>query len=111
MIPSAKRLIHSLRDIGYDFKQAVADLVDNSITANATRVWVDMRFEGKDSWLRVTDNGSGMSGTTITEAMRFGSERDYEPDELGKFGLGLKTASLSQCRRFTVASRIYNAIS
>lgn len=106
VIPSAKRLIHSLRDIGYDFKHAVADIVDNSIAAKASQVAIDMRFDGEDSWLRIADNGTGMSGTTITEAMRFGTEREYEADELGKFGLGLKTASLSQCFRFTVASRI-----
>jgi hypothetical protein len=106
VIPSAKRLIHSLRDIGYDFKHAVADIVDNSIAAKASQVAIDMRFDGEDSWLRIADNGTGMSGTTITEAMRFGSEREYEADELGKFGLGLKTASLSQCLQFTVASRM-----
>jgi len=105
VIPSARRLIRSLRDVGYDFKHAVADLIDNSIAAGATCVTIDMRFDGKASFLRVVDNGVGMSGTTITEAMRFGSEREYDVDELGKFGLGLKTASLSQCSRLTVASR------
>lgn len=105
VIPSARRLIRSLRDVGYDFKHAVADLIDNSIAAGATSVAVDMRFDGKESFLRIADNGEGMNGATITEAMRFGTERDYEADELGKFGLGLKTASLSQCSRLTVASR------
>lgn len=105
VIPSARRLIRSLRDVGYDFRHAVADLIDNSIAAGASTIAIDMRFEGKDSWLRVADNGAGMSGTAITEAMRFGTEREYEADELGKFGLGLKTASLSQCSRLTVASR------
>ena len=105
VIPSAKRLIRSLRDVGYDFVHAVADIVDNSIAAKAGEVAIDMRFNGEDSWLRIADNGCGMSGTIITEAMRFGSERDYETDDLGKFGLGLKTASLSQCSKLTVASR------
>lgn len=105
VIPSARRLIRSLRDVGYDFVHAVADLVDNCVAANAGHITVDMRFIGEDSWLRIADNGSGMSGTVITEAMRFGTERDYKADELGKFGLGLKTASLSQCSRLTVASR------
>lgn len=105
VIPSARRLIRSLRDVGYDFTHSVADLVDNSIAAGASVIAIEMRFEGKNSWLRVSDNGAGMSGTTITEAMRFGTEREYEDDELGKFGLGLKTASLSQCSRLTVASR------
>ncbi len=106
VIPSAKRLVSSLRDIGYDFVHAVADLVDNSIAAGASEVKIDLNFGGTDSWVRIADNGSGMNGTAITEAMRYGSNRDYESEDLGKFGLGLKTASMSQCRRLTVASRI-----
>ncbi len=105
VIPSARRLIRSLRDVGYDFKHAVADLIDNSIAAGASSIAIDMRFDGRESFLRIADNGAGMNGTAITEAMRFGTEREYEADELGKFGLGLKTASLSQCSRLTVASR------
>lgn len=106
MIPSARRLVSSLRDLGYDFVQSVADLVDNSVEAGATRVNIDLRFEGPDSWLRVADNGTGMTGAEITEAMRYGTQRSYGPEELGKFGLGLKTASLAQCRRVSVASRM-----
>lgn len=105
VIPSASRLVSSLRDLGYDFVQSVADLVDNSIAAEATRVEIDLRFEGPDSWFRMADNGCGMGGVEITEAMRYGTQREYGADELGKFGLGLKTASLAQCRRLTVASR------
>jgi hypothetical protein len=67
---------------------------------------IDFRWDGPNSWIRIADDGTGMSGTTITEAMRFGSDRDYGLDDLGKFGLGLKTASLSQCRVLTVASRL-----
>jgi hypothetical protein len=105
VIPSARRLISSLRDVGYDFVHAVADLVDNSLAAKATEVKINLSFDGPHSWLRIADNGFGMTGTDITEAMRYGSERDYEVDDLGKFGLGLKTASLSQCRSLSVASR------
>ena len=105
LIPSARRLIPSMREAGYDFVHAVADIIDNSIEANASRVAVKMEFEGENSWVRISDNGTGMTGATITEAMRFGTQRDYEADELGKFGLGLKTASISQCSRLTVASR------
>ena len=109
VVPSARRLILSLRDIGYDFVHAVADLVDNSIAADAATVAIDVSFEGADSWLRVADDGTGMSGSTITEAMRYGSQRAYPgDDDLGKFGLGLKTASMSQCRRLSVASRAGN---
>lgn len=105
VVPSAARTIASLRDIGYDLPRAVADIVDNSIAARASRVDIKLRFEGPDSWVRISDNGEGMDAATLVEAMRYGSERDYDTDDLGKFGFGLKTASTSQCRRLTVASR------
>ncbi len=106
MIPSARRLMTSMRDMGYDFATAVADVVDNSIEARATHVAINVRFDGDDSWVSIIDNGTGMKPAQIREALRYGSEREYDGQEsLGKFGLGLKTASLSQCRRVTVASR------
>jgi hypothetical protein len=105
VIPSAKRLIGSLRDMGYEFAPAVADLVDNSIEAGATQVDIWIEFHGDSSWVRIADNGCGMASLTLREAMRYGAERDYADGDLGKFGLGLKTASLSQCRRLTVSSR------
>jgi Histidine kinase-, DNA gyrase B-, and HSP90-like ATPase len=108
VIPSAKRLIRSLRNMGYDFAAAVADLIDNSIEARATIVWVDVDWNkgGESAYLSIVDNGLGMSPQNLREALRFGSERDYEDEDLGRFGLGLKTASLSQCLKFTVASRL-----
>ena len=105
LIPSAKRLITSLRDLGYDFSQAVADIVDNSIEAGASLVAIDVEFEGDDSWVRVADNGKGMNPEQLREAMRYGAMRNYKADDLGKFGLGLKTASMSQCKCLSVASR------
>ena len=103
--PSASRLTTSLRDIGYDFVSAVADLVDNSISAGAERVDIEMCFEGAQSHVIVADDGIGMTEHELTEALRFGTRREYESDELGRYGLGLKTASLSQCRRVTVLTR------
>jgi hypothetical protein len=91
--------------LGYEFVTAIADLVDNSIEAGATEVRIDVEFEGSESWVRLTDNGSGMTPAVLREAMRYGSSRKYSHDDLGKFGLGLKVASLSQCRRLSVASR------
>lgn len=105
LIPSAKRLIRSLRDMGYDFAQAVADVVDNSIEAGSTLVAIDVEFDGDDSWVRIADNGKGMKPDELREAMRYGAERDYDEEDLGKFGLGLKTASMSQCQCLSVASR------
>lgn len=105
VIPSAKRLIRSLRDMGYEFAAAVADLIDNSIEARANTVRVNVEWNGEDSYVMIADNGIGMSAQQLREALRFGSERDYDTEDLGRFGLGLKTASLSQCLRLTVASR------
>jgi hypothetical protein len=106
IIPSAKRLIKSLRDIGYEFEDAVADIVDNSIEAKATVIKISLVFDGENSHLTIADNGVGLASKEIQEAMRFGSNRKYAEDgDLGRFGLGLKTASLSQCERLTVSSR------
>lgn len=105
VVPSARRLVGSLRDLGYDLVTALSDVIDNSIAAGASNVQVDTEFDGDCSWIRITDNGVGMSPAELREAMRFGTRRTYVADELGKFGLGLKAASLSQCRRLTVATR------
>ncbi len=106
LIPSAKRLIRSLRDIGYEFVDAVADIVDNSVEAQATIISITLKFEGEDSYLTIADNGVGMASKDIQEALRFGSNRAYDDsDDLGRYGLGLKTASLSQCERLTVSAR------
>ncbi|HVC07997.1 MAG TPA: ATP-binding protein [Solirubrobacterales bacterium] len=105
VLPSARKLMESLRDIGYDLPSAVADLVDNSIDAGAENVDVTFVDDGVGSWIRIADDGMGMSAGELDEAMRYGSRRDYSSSALGHFGLGLKTGSLSQCRRLTVASR------
>jgi len=91
--------------LGYDFTSAVADIVDNSISARAKTVTINVHFAADDSWVCIADDGEGMSPATLREAMRYGADRSYELDQLGKFGLGLKTASLSQCQRLTVATR------
>jgi Histidine kinase-, DNA gyrase B-, and HSP90-like ATPase len=103
--PSAARLTSSLRDIGYDFQTAVADLIDNSLSAGAGNVWVEIEYQGAGSYVSIADDGCGMSANALLEALRYGSRRPYGRDDLGRFGLGLKTASLSQCRRLTVVSR------
>lgn len=104
--PAAARTIKSFRDIGYDLPRAIADIVDNSISANATNVDITLSFRGSDSWIRIADNGDGMDAEALLEAMRYGSEREYDYEDLGRFGFGLKTASTSQCQRLTVASRL-----
>lgn len=103
--PSAARLTGSLRDIGYDFHTAVADLIDNSIAAGARQVDVSLVFDPSASYVLISDDGHGMTASSLLEALRFGSRRKYDRNELGRFGLGLKTGSFSQCRQLTVVSR------
>ena len=103
--PSAARLTESLRDIGYDFSSAIADLVDNSITAGATRVEIEVVYAAAESHVMIADDGRGMTTNGVHEALRFGSRRGYGLGDLGRYGLGLKTASLSQARSVTVLSR------
>lgn len=105
VIPSAKRLINSLRSLGYEFPTAVAEIVDNAIEAEATEVDIQVDFDGENSRVMIANNGNGMTEDQLKEAMRFGSEREYSERSLGKFGLGLKTASFSQCKTWVVATR------
>ncbi len=105
--PNAASLAESLRAFSYELPTAIADLVDNSITAKAKRVWLDFHWAGSDSVILITDDGAGMAEEQLVAAMRPGSTNPLEhrePDDLGRFGLGLKTASFSQCRRVTVRS-------
>ncbi len=107
-IPNAATLITSMRSIGYDFDSAVSDIIDNSISANATKI--DILFpigDDEEIYLAIYDNGWGMSRDEIIEAMRFGSVKNSQRSEsdLGRFGLGLKTASISQCKKITVVSK------
>ena len=77
LIPSARRLMESLRDIGYDLPAAVADLVDNSIDADAEHVRIDVGHDREGGWLRIADDGIGMTERQLEEAMRYGSSRSY----------------------------------
>ena len=105
--PDAGPMIETLRAIGYSVESAIADVIDNSISAGAKNVWIDFQYDGMKSWLSVTDDGSGMSGDQIVAAMKPGSQNPNEVrniKDLGRFGLGLKTASFSQCRLLSVLS-------
>lgn len=104
--PDASRLIFGLRDTGYNFRTAAADIIDNSIAANADEVHVriSMTPEGR-KFVYFGDNGDGMDAQGVHNALRYGAPERENLASLGKFGLGLKTASSSVCRRFTVISR------
>lgn len=107
--PSAASLIESLRAFGYDLPTAIADLVDNSVTAGARRIWIDFHWAGNESAVAIADDGCGMASDVLVAAMHLGSKNPLErrdKHDLGRFGLGLKTASFSQCRCLTVRSKI-----
>ncbi|MGO4734282.1 ATP-binding protein [Paenibacillus sp. 2KB_22] len=105
--PYAPVLMEATRAIGYSVETAVSDIIDNSITANATQIDI-MFFPVEDPYIAILDNGKGMNKEELKNAMRYGSKNpldDRSTGDLGRFGLGLKTASMSQCRRLTVISK------
>ena len=113
MPPDAATLMWSTRAIGYTTPAAVADLIDNSISANASRISIQF-LSGENSYVSILDDGDGMGSDELRLAMRYGSGspwKEREANDLGRFGLGLKTASLSQCRRLTVISKKCGVVS
>lgn len=106
--PRAAAMIEALRGLGYSTSTALADLIDNSIAAGATQVDISFTWAGAASRVIIADDGSGMTPDQLEKAMRLGDRSPLDPrlpGDLGRFGLGLKTASFSQCRRLTVVSR------
>jgi hypothetical protein len=105
-LPDAARMIEIVSNIGHDLNVAVADLIDNSIEAGAQDIAITFPDPNKHGRiLAVADNGKGMTPRGLLQAMRFGASRDYNDRDLGKYGIGLKSASLSQARAVVVASR------
>lgn len=105
-LPDPSRLIYGLRDTGYDFNTAAADIVDNSIAAGATEVNIRVTLENDGrKFVYFGDNGSGMSSSELFDAMRYGAPKRQNLKSLGKFGLGLKTASSSIGKKFTIITR------
>ena len=114
VLPYAPILVESTRSIGYSFESALADIIDNSLGKETTEV--NILFSSKEpQFVAIVDNGTGMSEEELESAMCYGSKGSLEErdkNDLGRFGLGLKTASLSQYRELTVItkqSREYNA--
>lgn len=106
--PKSSAMIEALRGLGYTAASALADLVDNSISARARDVAISFFWGGAASRIAVIDNGGGMDDGELEKAMRLGERSPLDTrsvTDLGRFGLGLKTASFSQCRRLTVASK------
>lgn len=106
VFPEASRIMEGLRDTGYEFNTAIADIVDNSIAASASKIVINVRMQlGGDIHVSVADNGTGMSKPELIQAMKYGAPERDDNHSLGKFGLGLKTASTSCCRRLKVVTR------
>lgn len=106
--PKAGAMMEALRGLGYSTAAAIADVIDNSISAGATEVRLRFDWEGQTSRISILDNGRGMSDPELEAAMTLGAINPLDeraPTDLGRFGLGLKTASFSQCRSLTVASK------
>jgi hypothetical protein len=107
LLPSAKALMESIRSVGYSLESAIADIIDNSLSAGAKKIHVD--FVAFDNpYISISDDGCGMDDAELLNAMRYGSKNPNDARhemDLGRYGLGLKTASLSQCRKLTVLSK------
>ena len=111
--PKASAMIEALRGLGYNTATALADIIDNSIAAKATTIKLDFYWNSEASCIRILDDGTGMDDYELDRAMRLGEINpltERSSGDLGRFGLGLKTASFSQCRKLSVASRKNNAV-
>ena len=112
--PSAALLIESIRDIGYSIETAISDLIDNSISANANNIYINLNDDDVENiFLEIVDDGHGMNRNELIKAMTIGAKDPRiirDKDDLGRFGLGLKTASFSQCRKLTVESNFNDEI-
>src|SRR5690606_19272960 len=109
--PNPKSTINSYRSFGYNLSTAIADILDNRISANADEVRIDYKWNGLNSFISISDNGKGMNKDELISAMTPGSkdpEEERDEKDLGRFGLGLKTASFSQCKRLTCITKRRN---
>jgi hypothetical protein len=106
--PNPKSTINSYRSFGYNLSTAISDIIDNSISANANEIRLEYKWNGQDSFISICDNGLGMNRSELVLAMTPGSkdpEEERSEKDLGRFGMGLKTASFSQCKRLTCITK------
>ncbi len=106
--PKADNLMGSLRSMGYSFESAIADIIDNSVSAGAREIHINFPTTALESFVYILDDGHGMTKKEHFNAMRYGSsasESARDATDLGRYGLGMKSASLSQCRVLTVLTK------
>lgn len=106
--PCASSMILTFRAIGYNLETAVADVIDNSISADAKNIWFNSEWKGGNSVISILDDGCGMNNDELIQAMKPGAKNpndERDEKDLGRFGLGLKTASFSQCKNLIVVSK------
>jgi len=106
--PNPKSTINSYRSFGYNLSTAISDIIDNSISANANEIRLEYKWNGQNSFISICDNGIGMNQSELVLAMTPGSkdpEEERSEKDLGRFGMGLKTASFSQCKRLTCITK------
>jgi hypothetical protein len=110
--PNAAKTLYALREMGYNSFDSVMDIVDNSIDADATKVSIQVKEAGKGNIvIDILDNGVGMDDKVLAEALRLGSDVEHNPaSDLGKFGMGLVTASISMAKSVWVLTRKKGAI-
>ena len=112
LVPNAKMLLSSLRSVGYTEETAIADIVDNSISAGATRI--DLTFDWEQKIILIADNGEGMAQESLLKAMNIGSSdpnQERKESDLGRFGMGMKTAAFSISKKLIVISKQNNVLS
>lgn len=108
LTPQAACIINSLRNIGYTLETAIADIMDNSVSAEAKNIQIDFSINQGKTSVAILDDGYGMSSEELFTALTFGSRNPDElrgESDLGRFGLGLKTATFSQCKELTVITK------
>ena len=113
-IPKAEFLMGAMRSMGYSFEAAIADIIDNSISAEARNILIRFPSEPFNCIISILDDGIGMDKKSLFLSMKYGSnssEEERNENDLGRFGLGMKAASLSQCKVLTVASKQNGIIS
>src|SRR6266481_2686198 len=103
--PNARRTMEALRELGYDSYSSILDILDNCIDAHAAKIHIEIEEQKGDIVITIDDNGSGMDEETLSEALRLGSDTERQAGDLGKFGMGLVTASIGLSQRVEVLTK------